>query len=107
MLFTLDTDDCRKERPNQYILSTLTTSLSLSLLSNSNCPEIHHQGVHKMVEWSDLNALKINAKKTEEIVFGSPSESHRTPILIHNETISSFFYLAVSSYNYLGAEGNP
>ena len=49
-----------------------------------------------MVEWNDLNAL-MNAKKTQEIVFGSPPDSHRTPILIHNETIKQ-----VSSDKYVG-----
>ena len=50
-----------------------------------------------MVECSDSNALQINTKKTEEIVFGSPSDSHKVPIVIHNEKIQQVF-----SYKYLG-----
>uniref|UniRef100_A0A3Q3GCF5 Uncharacterized protein n=1 Tax=Labrus bergylta TaxID=56723 RepID=A0A3Q3GCF5_9LABR len=69
----------------------------ISLLSNSNNPGLHQHAVNKMVMWSDKHALKIKAKKTEEIVFGSPSDAHKAPILIHDEKIKQ-----VSSYKYLG-----
>ena len=50
-----------------------------------------------MVEWSDNNALIINTKKTEEIVFGAPLEICKSPITIHSEQIDQ-----VCSYTYLG-----
>ena len=49
-----------------------------------------------MVEWSDNNALIINTKKTEEIVFGAPPDTHRSLITIHGEQINQ-----VCSYTYL------
>ena len=52
------------------------------------------------MKWlSDNNALEINTKKREEIVFGSPSDSHKVPILIHNEKMKQVFsykHLAVT-----------
>ena len=50
-----------------------------------------------MVEWSDDNALLINAKKTAEIVFGSPPDTHSSPVIIHDEQIKQ-----VCSFTYLG-----
>lgn len=54
----------------------------LSLLSNTHQPGLHQSGVNKMVEWGDNDALEINTKKTEAIVFGSPSDSHKVPNII-------------------------
>lgn len=53
--------------------------------------------MNKVVVWSDNNALENNTKKTEEIAFDSPSDSHNVSFVIHNETIKQ-----VSSYKYFG-----
>lgn len=97
MLFTLYTNDCRTDTPNQYILKYSDDTALISLLRSSDSPGLHQHGVNKVIEWSDNNALVINTKKTEEIVFGSPSDSYKSPIVIQNEKIKQ-----VSSYKYLG-----
>lgn len=96
-LFTLYTDDCRIDTPSQYISKHSADTVLLSLLNKSGTTEIHQQGVNKVLEWSDLNTLEINTQKTEETVFGSPPDSHRTPCLVHTAEIRQ-----VSSYEYLG-----
>ena len=106
VLFTLYTDSCRTEEclserrtdtPDQYILKYSDDTVLISLLDSSSDPGLHQHRVNKVVEWSDNNALIINTKKTEEIIFGAPSETHRSPITIHGESINQ-----VCSYKYLG-----
>jgi len=50
-------------------------------------PEFHQQGVTKLIEWCENNALVINTSKTEEIVFGSASDI--MPVFIHKKEIRS------------------
>ena len=106
VLFTLYTDSCRTEeclsecrtdKPDQYILKYSDDTTLISLLDSSSDPGLHQHRVNKVVEWSDNNALIINTKKTEEIIFGAPLETHRSPISIHGEVINQ-----VCSYKYLG-----
>ena len=106
VLFTLYTDSCRTEEclsegrskgPDQYILKYSDDTVLISLLNSFSDPGLHQQRVNKVVEWSDNNALIINTKKTEEIVFGAPLEICKSPITIHSEQIDQ-----VCSYTYLG-----
>ena len=80
---TFYTDDCRTNTPHKCIIKYSDDTAIISLLSNTDDPELHQQAVNQVVEWTDSNALEINTKKTEEIVFGSPSDSHKVPIVIH------------------------
>ena len=106
VLFTLYTDSCRTEeglsegrtdRLDQHILKYSDDTVLISLLDSSSDPGLHQQRANKVVEWSDNNALIINTKKTEEIVFGTPPEICSSPITIHSEQINQ-----VCSYTYLG-----
>ncbi len=62
---------------------------------------MHHkmiaQGVTKLVEWCENNDLVINTSKTEEIIFGSTSDTNIMPVFIHNRKIRQ-----VKTYKYLG-----
>lgn len=87
MLFTLYTDDCRLNRNGQYILKYSDDTVLISLLNNQQCLERHQQGINKLVEWCDYNALSINLKKTEEIVLGPVADIHTTNVVIHSENI--------------------
>jgi len=57
------------------------------LLNDLDSPEFHQQGVTKLIEWCENNALVINTSKTEEIVFGSGSDI--MPVFIHKKEIRS------------------
>jgi len=74
ILFTLYTDDCRTDVSNQYILKYSDDTVLISVINDLNSPEFHQQGVTKLNEWCENNALVINTSKTEEIVFGSVSD---------------------------------
>ena len=89
--------ECRTDTPDQYILKYSDDTTLISLLDSSSDSGLHQHRVNKVVEWSDNNALIINTKKTEEIIFGAPPETHRSPITIHGESINQ-----VCSYKYLG-----
>lgn len=60
-------------------------------------PGLHQNGVNKMVALSNNNSLEINTKEMEVVVFSSPSDYHKVPIVIHNGKIKQVF-----SYKYLG-----
>lgn len=96
LLFTLYTDDCRSTSKNQYVLKYSDDTVLLTLLTDSDSSDLHQQGVNKIAIWSKNNALEINTKKTEEIVFSSKSIIIN-PIIINNELIKQ-----VQSYKYLG-----
>lgn len=76
------TDACRTETPNQYILKCSDDTDLGSLLRDSDKAGLHHSGVNKVVKRRDHNAHEINTKKSDEIVFGSPSRSHKVPFVI-------------------------
>lgn len=95
MLFTIYSDDCRTDTPNQYILNYSDDTVVVSLLSNSGTPELHQHGVNKVVKGSGNNTLEMNAKKTEEIISGSPSDSHRVPTVIYTGKSRRYFYINV------------
>ncbi len=56
------------------------------LLSNQH-------GVNKVFEWSDNNAFEINTK------FRSPSDSHKVPIVIHNERNQTGIFIQILGCN--------
>lgn len=74
----LYTDHCCIDEPNQVFW-------------------LHQQGVNRVVERCDKNALQIITAKTEKIVFGSQSECQYISTVIHNEKIKY-----VQSFKYRG-----
>lgn len=52
--------------------------------------------MNKVAEWSDNNALKMYAKKREEVVFGSMSDSDKVPTDIHKQVLFLIKYLGVT-----------
>lgn len=63
LLFTLYIDDCRTHSNNQYKIKYSGDTVLLTLLSNTDSPGLHQQGVDQVVMWSKKNALEINTKK--------------------------------------------
>lgn len=76
------TDPSRRETPNQHVSKCFDDTILLSLCSDTHQPGLHQSGVNKMVEWGDNHALETNTTETEEIAFGSPSDSHEVPNII-------------------------
>jgi hypothetical protein len=82
---------------NRYILKYSDDTVLISVLNVGDSPGFHQQGVTKLVEWCENNDLVINTSKTEEIIFGSISDTNVTPVFIHNRKIRQ-----VETYKYLG-----
>lgn len=84
------TDPSHRDTPNQYVPKYFDDTILLSLLSDTHQPGLHQSGVNKMVD----DALEIKTKKTEEIVFGSPSESKKSTKYYSAKTkLSRYFHI--------------
>ena len=98
LLFSLYTNDCRSSFSNCTILKYADDTVIIGKISNNDHTNYTEQ-VNNFAEWSHRNFLKLNVKKTKEMIidFRTTKRQVPDPIFIDNEPIER-----VSEYKYLG-----
>ena len=98
LLFSLYTNDCRSSFSNCTILKYADDTVIVGKIVNNDYTNYIEQ-VSNFVEWSHRNFLKLNVKKTKEMIidFRTAKRHVPDPIIIDNEPIER-----VSKYKYLG-----
>lgn len=90
LLFTLNTDDCKTDSPNTFILKFLNDTTLLPLLSPTNFLSIQQCSTDRLVEWCENNPLINNPKTTKEIIFGLSESSYPLPVTVHKTKTDKF-----------------
>ena len=75
--------------------TTISETVVKDMASQMQC------AVNDLIEWSELNRMNVNSKKTKEMVFGSFSKESTTPLLISTKPVER-----VSEYKLLGVTVN-
>ena len=97
-LFSLYTDDCRSMSNECKIIKYADDTVILGKIVNDNCEDYLTQ-VKAFIEWSKLNFLELNVKKTKEMIFDFRIKNKTVPDLI---TIEEESVERVRQYKYLG-----
>lgn len=66
LIFTLNTDDCKTDSPNTFILKFLDGTTLLSLLSPTDFLSIQQRYTDRLVEWCENSPLIDNPKKQKK-----------------------------------------
>lgn len=97
VLFTLYTNECSNRHPQNCILKYSDDTAILSLLKKQDSSSIYYSEISSFIDWCDVNFLKVNTKKTEEIIFDPKGIGDHMPVFVHNQEIAQ-----VKSCKYLG-----
>lgn len=98
VLFSLYTDDCRSVSDDCTIVKYADDTVILGKIVNDNY-EGYLTQVKKFVEWSKLNFLELNVKKTKEMIIDFRNKNKNVPDLI---TVEEEIVERVKHYKYLG-----
>ena len=92
------TDDCRSSYSNCTIVKYADDTVIVGKITDNDYTNYIDQ-VNKFVDWSQRNFLKLNVKKTKEMIidFRTTNRHVPDPLVINNEPIER-----VHTYKYLG-----
>ena len=90
VLYILDTDDCRSNHLNRFLVKFADDSALLSLLQGSE--QYHGPAITEFVDWCDNSYLDLNVTKTNEVIVDLSAGK----TIIHNNEVEIF-----SKYKYL------
>ena len=79
---------------------SMYTTISETIIVKDTVSEMQ-LAVNALIEWSELNRMNINSKKTKEMVIGSISKESPMPLLIAAKPVQQ-----VSEYKFLGVTVN-
>ena len=96
--FCTYTDDCRSSYSNCTVVKYADDTVIVGKITDNDYTNYIEQ-VNKFVDWSQRNFLKLNVKKTKEMIidFRTTNRHVPDPIMINNEPIER-----VHTYKYLG-----
>lgn len=97
LLFTIYTNDCTIETPDQYFIKFFDDTVLVALMTEEMKPDLYYESVRRVIQWGEQNALTLNPIKTEEVIFGTVQHTP-APVIIQNKPITqsaSFKYLGV------------
>ena len=97
-LFTIYTNSCRSNIDNIPIIKYADDTSIQALIKNDQDLSNYFSCIHNFVEWCNNHFLKLNVKKTKEMIFDFRRlDNNHASINITNETVER-----VDSYKYLG-----
>ncbi len=95
-IFTVYTNECRNDQPNNFVIKFSDDTVILCLL-RVDSPSAYHKVIDEFQVWCEKNQLALNVTKTKELVFDPRGVCVNKPIVIGECEIEQ-----VVSYKYLG-----
>ena len=94
--YIYNTDDCRSNHLNRFLVKFAVDSALLSLLQGSE--QYHGPTLTEFVDWCNNSYLDLNVTKTKEMIVDFRRQEHSPgKTIIHNNKVE-----IVSKYKYLG-----
>jgi len=78
LIFIVLIDDLRLTVVTHKFLDDTTVS---EIVAKDNVSEVQHT-LDALIEWSEVNHMNVNSKKTKEMVLGPLSKESTTPLLM-------------------------